>query len=386
MSVMKTAGSSGFCRGVVFAALAGSAVALMGGLGPSGGVSGGQPAAGAQGATAEWTERASGFSDLEWITRPSRDATMSFTISVEIRELTAKPGQRVKQGEVLVKARDSDAVAALETQRVRVGNTGPVDSAKASVDSAQTRYARILEADSEKATNRQEVDDRRVQLDAARAQLVNAENDHREEVARLKQLEEAVLRYRLEAPFDGVVESIVVEAGSSIEPPNPVLRIVNVDVLWIDLPTPTDVTLSKGLKAGDPAWVMLDVPGGWVAQGEILYVSPVADAAAATRRVRVAVANPKQYPPGTRARVRFEKPEGFAVAPVVDAGEPAQASAGKRRGVVSHSGSDAPSHAVADCVVCAKAAWEAIKNGEDPAEAVQRAARGGRGAGAGVKK
>ncbi|MFT3686672.1 MAG: efflux RND transporter periplasmic adaptor subunit [Phycisphaerales bacterium] len=277
-----------------------------------------QPASGAPAAStskvvesAEWAQRAAAFGDLEWITRPSRDATMSFTLPVEIREIPAQPGQRVKAGDLLVRARDADIVAAVESQRVRVGNNGPVDAAKASVDSASTRYQRILEANGERATNQQEVDDRRVQLDAARAQLVNAENEHKEEVAKLKQLEESLARYRLQAPFDGVVESVVVDSGSSIEPPNPVLRIVNIDVLWIELPTPTDLTLSKDLKAGAPAWVLLDVPGGWVARGEVLYVSPVADAAAATRRVRVSLPNPKQLPPGTRARVRFDKPEGF---------------------------------------------------------------------------
>jgi RND family efflux transporter MFP subunit len=311
------------------------------------------------------------FSDLEWITRPSRDAIMSFTIPVEIRELPVNPGDRVKKGDVLIRARDGDAVAALETQRVRAGNTGPLDSARASVDSAKTRYDRIKEADKERATNQQEVDDRRVQLDAAKAQLLNATNDLKEEAAKVKQLEESLARYRLEAPFDGTVESIIVEAGSSIEPPNPVLRIVNIDALWIDLPAPTELTLGRGLKSGDPAWVMLDVPGAAVAQGKVLYVSPVADAAASTRRVRIELPNPKQYPPGTRARVRFDRPEGFA--PVADASV--------RRGVVPHAGVATAEHDAANCPVCAKAAWEAIKKDEDPAAAVQRKASGRSGPG-----
>jgi len=281
-------------------------------------------------ASVEWAERAKAFSDLEWITRPSRDATMSFTIPIEVRELLVQPGDRVKKGDVLIRARDGDAVAAMETQRVRVTNTGPLDSAKAAVDSAQTRYDRILEANKEKATNQQEIDDRRVQLDAARAQLLNAANDLKEEAARLKQLEEALARYRLDAPFDGTIESILVEAGSSIEPPNPVLRIVNIDVLWIDLPAPTELTLSRALKSGDPAWVMLDVPGSQVAQGSILYVSPVADAAAGTRRVRIEVPNPKHFPPGTRARVRFDKPADRPVAGGV-AGDSSEQAAGVKK-------------------------------------------------------
>jgi len=304
---------------------------------------------------------------------------MSFTIAVEVRELPVRPGDRVKKGDILIRARDGDAVAALVAQQVRVDNLGPLNSAQAAVDSAQVRYDRILEAKAENATNPQEVDDRRVQLAAAKAQLLNAQNDLKEEAARLKQLEESLVRYRLEAPFDGVVESLIVEVGSSIEPPNPVLRIVNIDTLWIDLPTPTDLTLSRKLKSGDPAWVMLDVPGGKVMQGKVLYVSPVADAAAATRRVRVEVPNPDQYPPGTRARVRFDRPEGAAVA-----GTPVAQATPARRGVVPHPGA-APDHDLANCIVCAKAAWEALKNGEDPAAAVRRAA-GGRSGAAGVTK
>lgn len=306
-------------------AVAGFALSLMGGQGPA------QPpaTAAAPSPSPDWAERSKAFSDLEWITRPSRDATMSFTIPVEIRDLPVQPGDRVKKGDVLIRARDGDALAAVETQKVRVANTGPLDSAKASVDSAKTRYERILEANKEKATNQQEMDDRRVQLDAAKAQLLNAENDRREEAAKLKQLEESLARYRLDAPFDGVIESILVESGSSIEPPNPVLRIVNIDSLWIDLPAPTDLTLKRALKSGDPAWVMLDVPGAKVTQGKVLYVSPVADAAAATRRVRVELPNPSQYPPGTRARVRFDRPD---VTAVVEAGD-RQAAAAPGAGV-----------------------------------------------------
>lgn len=316
MITMKTVRPSGICRSVLLTLLTGGAIALMAGQGPA------TPPAAAQ-APAEWSERAKSFGELEWITRPSRDAVMSFTIPVEIREIVAKPGQRVKQGDLLIRARDGDALAAVEVQRVRAGNTGPIGNARAAVDSADTRYKRILEADKDKATNQQEVDDRRVQLDAARSQLANAENEHREEEAKLKQLIEQAARYRLDAPFDGVIESVIVEAGSSIEPPNPVLRIVNIDTLWIDLPTPTEITLSKNLKAGDKAWVLLDVPGGWMSEGKIVYVSPIADAAAATRRVRIEVVNSRGLPPGTRARVRFDKPEGFLAGGQRQVDEPA---------------------------------------------------------------
>jgi RND family efflux transporter MFP subunit len=262
-----------------------------------------------------WSDAATAFSDLEWVTRPSRDSIMSLTVAGEIAEIPVKPGQRVRKGEVLVQARDAEAQAGLAVQRVRAANEGEVRSAKASLELAEVRYKRILEADAQGAGTPQELDERRVSVDAARASLMSAEHRLREERERVRQLEEAVRRYRIEAPFDGIVENIAMDVGATVEPPNPVLRVVNIDVLWIDLPVPTGRTISAQLAQGKPAWVLLDLPGQPVLQGRVLHVSPVADAAAETRRVRVEVLNPQGLPPGTRARVRFEAPIAPGVRP-----------------------------------------------------------------------
>lgn len=259
-----------------------------------------------------WADVAPGFSDLEWITRPPRDSIMSFTISVEVTEIPVKPGDRVKKGQLLVKARDAEALAGLEVQRVRAANEGEVLSARASLELAEVRYRRIRDADAEGATNPQEVDERRVQVDASRAALTAAEMRLVEERERLKQLAESVKRYRIEAPYDGIVETLAIDEGSTVEPPAPVLRIVAIDTLWVDLPVSTSLTLARGIQQGHPAWVLLDVPGLPVVQGTVLHVSPVADAAAETRRVRVEIPNQRGLPPGTRARVRFDAPAAVA--------------------------------------------------------------------------
>ncbi len=258
--------------------------------------------------TSTYATKAPDFADLEWVTRPSRDAVMSFTITAEIRELPVKAGQRVKEGDLLVRAREAEALAGLAVQRVRANNTAPVDSARANVDLAEVRYKRILEADAQGASNPQEIDERRVAVDAAKAALANAQKNLLEEAERLVQLQEQAKRYRIEAPFDGIVESIVMDVGQTVESPQPVLRIVNVDQLWIDLPVPTHQTITLNLAPNTPAWAMLDLPDTPVLKGRVLYVSPVADAAAETRRVRVELPNPTALPPGTRARVRFSPP------------------------------------------------------------------------------
>jgi RND family efflux transporter MFP subunit len=251
---------------------------------------------------------AAAFGGWEWVTRPSKDAVMSFTITAEIAEIRAVGGQRVRAGEVMIRARDEEANAGLAVQRVRANNDAPVASAKASLDLAEVRFKRIKEADAQNAASPQEIDERRVAVDAARAALANAERQLEEERKRLVQLEEQAKRYVIEAPFDGIVEAVAMDVGQAVEPPAPVIRVVAVDPMWVDLPVPTSETMGLALKPGARAWGMLDVPGAPVLEGTVLYVSPVADAAAETRRVRVELKNPQMLPPGTRARVRFTAP------------------------------------------------------------------------------
>jgi RND family efflux transporter MFP subunit len=282
------------------------------------------PASASQSAPDElWSVRASKFSPFEWVTRPSRDALMGFSVSTDVRELLAKPGQKVKKGELLVRGRDGEALAALVSQRIRAANRAPIDSAKAGLELAEVRYKRILEAAAENATNPQEIDERRVSVDAAKAQLDNAIASNREEESRILQLDENLQRFRLEAPFDGVIDQVVVDEGSTIEPPQPVLRLVSIDPMWVDLPVPVDETVRKNLKQGDQAWVLLDLPQAAVVASRVLHVSPVADAGAGTRIVRVEIPNPMGYPPGTRARVRFERPAADQLSSAVT---PAQSS------------------------------------------------------------
>ncbi len=259
----------------------------------------------------EWLTRSAAFGGHEWVTRPSRDAVIGFTIPMEIEKIEVVGGQVVKEGQILARGREGEAVASLEVQRVRAANTGPVDNALAALELAQIRLDAAEKAMRQDAFGQSEYEERRVAVVSARAALVNAQAQTQEEIKRIKQLEEQVERYRLRARFDGIVEMIVGDAGTSVDIQQPVVRLVGIDPLWIDVPVPTAETLSANLQLGSPAWVLLDVPepvrSKAAGQGRVLYVSPVVDASGA-RRVRVELPNPNLLPAGTRARVRFSPP------------------------------------------------------------------------------
>jgi RND family efflux transporter MFP subunit len=256
-------------------------------------------------------ERAAAFGGYTWVTRPNRDAVMAFTFPVEIAQVAVKPGQKVKVGDLLVRARDTEATASLEVQRVRADNDAPVRNAKASLEMAKIRFEAAERAKSGNAMNPQEYDERRLGLAAAEAALANALASQKEEQQKLAQLQEQVQRYRIEARFDGILDMVTAEPGQAVDLQQPIIRLVNIDPLWADVPTPTDETLKLKLTEGSAAWVLLDVPeemgGAEVMRARVLNVAPVTDAAG-SRRVRVEIDNPKQIPAGTRVQVRFTQP------------------------------------------------------------------------------
>lgn len=299
-----------------------------------GGAAGGSLAAGPKPAappSADWNRRAASFGGHEWVTRPSRDSIMGFAFPIEIDAIPVAGGQLVKKGDVLVRGRDAEVAAALEVQRVRAANDAPVQNATSALQLAELRYNNTKNARDLGGSNQSEFDERRIAWEAAKSALLNAEMQLKEERGRVAQLERQLERYALRAPFDCVVEIVAGELGQAVDIQQPVVRVVAIDPLWIDVPTPTEETLRLGLKEGSPASVLLDVPdaggpGAPARAGRVLYVSPVVDAAG-TRRVRVEVPNPTLLPAGTRAKVRFDGESAAAPA----AGAPATAPQAEAR-------------------------------------------------------
>ncbi len=93
-----------------------------------------------------------------------------------------------------------------------------------------------------------------------------------------------------------------VEAGQGVRESDPVLRLVDIQKLWLEPYAPTQETLRLGLKAGTKAWVLVarcrTSRCTW--RGKVLYVSPVADSVSQSRRVRVEIENTEGGPRGRR--------------------------------------------------------------------------------------
>lgn len=261
------------------------------------------------GATAaSWDALAKEFGGYKSETKPSRDAVMQFAQSGEIRLISVSGGQRVKRGDVLARVRDAEVVAAIARQKIVAENRLEIDNAERQLELAQYRFEQLKAG---KTFSPAEFEELRISAEVAKIQRDQAIVNLEAQKIALDQLLGQAERYRLEAPFDGVVEEVMVEVGQGVTENEKVLRIVNTETLWLDAYAGTSESIRLGLKENSPAWVLIELADApRLVKGTVLYVSPVADAVSQTRRVRVEIQNTENWPAGTQARVRFTEPSG----------------------------------------------------------------------------
>lgn len=241
---------------------------------------------------------------------------MGFATPTTLRHLLVKGGDVVKEGQLLARGDDAEEEALLESQKLRAASSLPVDRAQKAVELQAFEYDQLLNLEREGGGSAQERERARLSLEAAKIDHETAKFNQDQERVQVARVEARVDRYRIRAPFDGTVDTIFVDVGSSLSDSDNVLRVVDIDPLEIDVAAPTELTLAdvsagrRDVVVGQPAWVLLDLPGTpRVLVGTVTEVSAVADSRSATRRVRVEVPNPSRILAGVTAYVRFTEPD-----------------------------------------------------------------------------
>jgi multidrug efflux pump subunit AcrA (membrane-fusion protein) len=203
--------------------------------------------------------------EVEAVSKPSADATLSFVKGGRVVQVSVKEGDTVSSGALL--ARQDDRMAVVELAQTNVD------------------LKRFEEAKKKGAATEWEIEHTRLKHD---------------------QLKIEVELMRLVSPMDGRVEEVAIDPGEAAQPLTPVIRVVKTDPLWIDVPVP--LGQARGLRPKMPARVSF--PGKQQAVGHIVHVSAVADAASGTLRVRVEVPNPSRRPAGEQVTVSFGEGKG----------------------------------------------------------------------------
>lgn len=244
---------------------------------------------------------------VEAIATPRHDLRLGFTVAGRVVQTLVQPGDRVEQGQPLVRLDDQESQAQIDLYVLRGESDLDELAAEAEWRLAQNEEARVRDAFSKEAAGAFEVERAALQTQRKQTELAIARQRRAEAQAMLRQARARHGEYTLLAPMSGVIEQTLVSPGEMVEASRPVLRLVVTDPLRVEAPVLTRQTMS--LRVGAPAWVTLSLPGQTEAvRGKIVHIAQVADAASDTRVVRIEIPNPTGLPAGCHAMVAFGPP------------------------------------------------------------------------------
>ncbi len=259
------------------------------------------------------------FGGESTFTRPGQDAEISFRIATQVMLVGVTLGDVVPEGTLLIQGDVGLEQAALDVQKARTETDIPLRRAREQHALAKVELDRIRTAEAQGGVGEQELNRARVSEAIAAIDVEQAEWNGALEILRLRQLEENVRRLSLRAPFDCHVVAVEVDVGDTMREGEPVVRVVSIDPLNIDVDAPLAQALQ--LSVGDPAWALIGVPGDpKVMKGRVTAVSPVAEFAARSLRIRIEIDNAQGLPAGLPAWVRFSEPSAQFQDMIVSAG------------------------------------------------------------------
>ncbi|MGX9573125.1 efflux RND transporter periplasmic adaptor subunit [Mesorhizobium sp. f-mel] len=210
---------------------------------------------------------------ISGLTEADKRAVLATRVAGVIDKLPVKQGQRVKTGDlVLMLAAEEKLSAVSNAKQLLVQRRAELDAA--------LRLAKTGNLP-------------KLQLDTARSNLTLAQSQ-------LEAAQAELDRNEVKAPFDGVIDRVPVELGSSVMQGGEVATILSLDPV-IARGEVSERDLGY-LKIGDKANVRL--VSGQNVEGTVRYISRDASSATRTFRVEIAIPNPEgTIPAGMTAEI-----------------------------------------------------------------------------------
>lgn len=244
-------------------------------------------------------------SGIRAVTQPSGDVTLSFVQPGRIAEVRVKEGDVVKDEQVLVCQDDAAEQVQLAQLRAQSENTVEILASEASLAQKRVDLERLEKAAARSAATALEVQHARLAVRIAELSLELARFEHEQAARKYEEQKVRVANMQLRSPLDGRVERVDVEKGESVNALADVIRVVQIDPLWVDVPVPLQEAVSLKVGLAGRIQFLGSADRAMVAEGQVIFVGSVADAASGTLRVRVEVPNRAGRPAGEHVLVTF---------------------------------------------------------------------------------
>ncbi len=207
---------------------------------------------------------------------PVIQSTVKSKVSGEVRQVLAREGERVSQGQVLAQIDTADLQARLDAQ------VAALEEAKARWSIADKNRESNLKLLKQNFISQNAFDTTNSTLDASAASVRSAEAQAR--LAR-NAMQDAVVR----APISGILAKKMVNAGEKVGPDSPMFTVVDLAKMEIEAPAPASEI--PGVKVGQTATFKVDGFGERVFEGRVERINPVTEQGSRSITLYLSVAN-----------------------------------------------------------------------------------------------
>jgi multidrug resistance efflux pump len=229
-------------------------------------------------------------------TKPYKKFPVHFKQMGKVNVVKVKEGDVVKKDDILMEQDMAQEKAELAIYKLDAENRFPIQGAEMKHKLAQLEF----EAKDKLFTNdpgrRLERERAKAEMDVAWVQIKQAETELEQKKLKYEQQQQMVNNMTLKADSDGVVQELINDLGSTVDPTKPSLVIVQNNPLVVVVHLPGMGTLQ--LKNGETIRVSYDRKN-WM-DAKVSYLSPEANAMTrqGLRTVHLELPNPEGVPAG----------------------------------------------------------------------------------------
>jgi multidrug efflux pump subunit AcrA (membrane-fusion protein) len=233
-------------------------------------------------------------------TQPDKEYKICFPTMGVIREVRIKEGDRVKKGDILMVQDDREEKAELKLLALDC-NDLPIEGAQKKADAAKVDFDLKDLMKKDGAPVLLEWTQKKAEWEIAKVQVEQAVQEKLQKEAKRDKQDTHVKNMTLVSEVDGVVQEIINDVGSNVDPTKQCLTIVKNDPLIVIVQVPAIASLQ--LKQGDKLRVSYDKKN-W-REATVDFLSPQANALSGMRKIELKLPNPEGEPSGLRAFVEL---------------------------------------------------------------------------------
>jgi len=256
-------------------------------------------------------------------TKAFEELKLPFSAPGVVKKEHVEEGDTIKTGQLLLSQDDEVEQKELERLQLAANSNARIEAAEADLRAKTAKYERVKGIFDAGGGNKSEVEEAEAEMILGQKQLVVSKEDKQDAIIKAEKQAKQLDRMKINSPFDGIVEKIVVHGGEWFDPQKGegAIVVVKNDPLYIEV-RDLNVRQVAMLKLGQKLKVrypdQADKPENWQ-DAEIVFFSPVAESGSQTRLFKLKMPNTQGRESGLELVVKL--PENVAAAAVPVFGE-----------------------------------------------------------------